>query len=119
MPNIRLALAQVNPVVGDLAGNAELAFSAVQSAAQSGAQIVALPEMLIPGYPIEDLALRPSFQLASAKQTEQLAQRLAQAGLGEVLVLVGYLKGTDSTDALTLGVPRGAPLNCAAVIHRG
>jgi len=119
MPNIRLALAQVNPVVGDLAGNAELAFSAVQSAAQSGAQIVALPEMLIPGYPIEDLALRPSFQLASAKQTEQLAQRLAQAGLGEILVLVGYLKGTDSTDALTLGVPRGAPLNCAAVIHRG
>jgi len=119
MPNIRLALAQVNPVVGDLAGNAELALNAVQSAAKSGAQIVALPEMLIPGYPIEDLALRPSFQLASEAQTELLAQRLAQAGLGEILVLVGYLKGTSSTDAVTLGVPRGAPLNCAAVIHRG
>ena len=119
MPNIRLALAQVNPVVGDLVGNAELAFSAIKSAAESGAQIVALPEMLIPGYPIEDLALRPSFQSASEMQTLQLAERLNQAGLGEVLVLVGYLKGTTSTDAVTLGVPRGAPLNCAAVIHRG
>jgi NAD+ synthase (glutamine-hydrolysing) len=119
MPNIRLALAQVNPVVGDLAGNADLAFSAVQTAANNGAQIVALPEMLIPGYPIEDLALRPSFQLASEQQTQQLARRLAEAGLGNVLILVGYLKGTDSTDALTLGVPRGAPLNCAGVIHNG
>ncbi|MEI7442862.1 MAG: NAD+ synthase [Actinomycetes bacterium] len=119
MPNIRLALAQVNPVVGDLVGNAELAFSAVQSAAESGAQIVALPEMLITSYPIEDLALRPSFQQASEAQTQQLAIRLAQAGLGDVLVLVGYLKGTSSTDAVTLGVPRGAPLNCAAVIYRG
>ena len=119
MPNIRLALAQVNPVVGDLVGNAELAFSAVQSAAESGAQIVALPEMLITSYPIEDLALRPSFQEASEAQTQQLAHRLAQAGLGDVLVLVGYLKGTSSTDAVTLGVPRGAPLNCAAVIYRG
>ena len=119
MPEIRLALAQVNPVVGDLAGNAELAFDAVKTASQSGAQIVALPEMLIPGYPIEDLALRPSFQIASEIQTEKLAQRLSEAGLGEVLVLVGYLKGTTSTDATTLGVPRGAPLNCAAVIHRG
>jgi len=119
MPNIRLALAQVNPVVGDLVGNAELAFSAVQSAAESGAQIVALPEMLITSYPIEDLALRPSFQQASEAQTQHLAIRLAQAGLGDVLVLVGYLKGTSSTDAVTLGVPRGAPLNCAAVIYRG
>lgn len=119
MPNIRLALAQVNPVVGDLAGNADLAFSAVKSAAESGAQIVALPEMLIPGYPIEDLALRPSFQAASEAQTLQLATRLEQAGLGDILVLIGYLKGTTSTDAITLGVPRGAPLNCAAVIHRG
>ena len=119
MPNIRLALAQVNPVVGDLVGNAELAFLAVQSAAENGAQIVALPEMLITSYPIEDLALRPSFQEASEVQTQQLAQRLAQAGLGDVLVLVGYLKGTSSTDAVTLGVPRGAPLNCAAVIYRG
>ena len=119
MPNIRLALAQVNPVVGDLVGTAELAFLAVQSAAENGAQIVALPEMLITSYPIEDLALRPSFQEASEVQTQQLAQRLAQAGLGDVLVLVGYLKGTSSTDAVTLGVPRGAPLNCAAVIYRG
>ena len=65
MPKVRLALAQVNPIVGDLSGNTNLAISAVSEAAKAGAQIVALPEMLITGYPVEDLALRPSFQSAS------------------------------------------------------
>jgi len=119
MPNIRLALAQVNPVVGDLAGNADLALQAVKSAYEQGAQIVALPEMLITGYPVEDLALRPSFQLASERQAHSLAKQLEADGLGEALVFVGFLKGTTSTDSITLGVPRGAPMNCAAVIHRG
>ena len=119
MPNIRLALAQVNPVVGDLAGNAQLALAAVQEAHEAGANVVALPEMLITGYPIEDLALRPSFQLASETATEQLAKDLLQGGLGDLVVIVGFLKGTTSTESVTLGVPRGAPLNCAAVIHQG
>ena len=62
---LRVALAQVNPTVGDLAGNALLITSAVAAAEQAGAHIVAFPEMIVTGYPVEDLALRPSFQSAS------------------------------------------------------
>ncbi|NBV90147.1 MAG: NAD+ synthase, partial [Actinobacteria bacterium] len=119
MPKVRLALAQVNPIVGDLSGNTNLAISAVSEAAKAGAQIVALPEMLITGYPVEDLALRPSFQSASEAEVHRLASELESAGLADVLVVVGFLKGTSSTDSVTLGVPRGAPMNCAAVIYQG
>lgn len=119
MPVIRLALAQVNPIVGDLRGNSAISRESVGAAASQGAHVVLLPEMVITGYPVEDLALRPSFQRASESTLEQLAQDIAADGHGEVLVIAGYLRGTDSTDATKLGVPRGAPMNCAAVIHRG
>ena len=119
MPVIRLALAQVNPIVGDLSGNSAISRESVREAALTGAHVVLLPEMVITGYPVEDLALRPSFQRASESTLEQLAQDIAADGHGEVLVIAGYLRGTDSTDATKLGVPRGAPMNCAAVIHRG
>ena len=56
MPRLRLALAQVNPRVGDLDGNAELVLDACRRAAEAGADLVALPEMVLNGYPIEDLA---------------------------------------------------------------
>ena len=119
MSTIRIALGQVNPTVGDLEQNCALALETVREAAHAGAQLVALPEMLVTGYPVEDLALRPSFQRASEIATEQLARDIASAGYGEIVVLVGYLKGTDEVDGEALGVPRGAPMNCAAVIHRG
>ena len=119
MPVIRLALAQVNPIVGDLSGNSALSRESVRAAAQRGANVVLLPEMVITGYPVEDLALRPSFQRASEAALDQLAQDIANDGNGEVLVLAGYLRGTDTSDANKLGVPRGEPMNCAAVIHRG
>jgi NAD+ synthase (glutamine-hydrolysing) len=119
VPVIRLALAQVNPIVGDLSGNSAISRESVREAALTGAHVVLLPEMVITGYPVEDLALRPSFQRASESTLEQLAQDIAADGHGEVLVIAGYLRGTDSTDATKLGVPRGAPMNCAAVIHRG
>ena len=91
MPTLRLALAQGNPTVGDLEGNAELAFQAVRTAAGAGAQLVALPEMFITGYPIEDLALRPSFQAASRATVQALAERLEREGLGDIAVVVGCL----------------------------
>ena len=119
MPQIRLALAQLNPVVGDLIGNSALCLAAVKSAAEQGADIVVLPEMVITGYPVEDLALRPSFQNASEQATKDFAAELKSAGLGEVLVFVGYLRRTNDTEAQTLGVPRGGPMNCAAVIYDG
>lgn len=119
MPQIRLALAQLNPVVGDLVGNSAKCLEAVRSAAAQGADIVVLPEMVITGYPVEDLALRPSFQNASEQVTKEFAMELKAAGLGNVLVFVGYLRRTSDTEAKTLGVPRGGPMNCAAVIYDG
>lgn len=116
---IRLALAQVNPTVGDFSGNVDVCIDAVKAAAQKGADVVLLPEMVIPGYPMDDLALRPSFQEASAKAIQELATKLASQNLGHVLVIAGYLRGTDNADAVKLGVPRGAPMNSAAIIHEG
>lgn len=119
MPQIRLALAQLNPVVGDLIGNSAKCLEAVKNAAAQGADVVVLPEMIITGYPVEDLALRPAFQNASELTTKDFALALKAAGLGEVLVFVGYLRRTNDTEAKTLGVPRGGPMNCAAVIYDG
>ena len=119
MPQIRLALAQLNPVVGDLIGNSAKCLEAVKNAAAQGADVVVLPEMIITGYPVEDLALRPSFQNASELATKDFALALKATGLGKVLVFVGYLRRTNDTEAKTLGVPRGGPMNCAAVIYDG
>jgi NAD+ synthase (glutamine-hydrolysing) len=118
MPTLRLALVQANPTVGDLAGNAEQARAAVGRAAAAGAQIVALPEMFITGYPIEDLALRPSFQAASRATVEALAEQLVADGHGALPVVIGYLDRIDDA-ADRLGRPRGAPVNSAAVLQHG
>lgn len=119
VPQIRLALAQLNPVVGDLSGNSAKCLAAVKVAAEQSADIVVLPEMVITGYPVEDLALRPSFQMASEQATKEFAAQLKSAGLGDVLVFVGYLRRTNDAEAKTLGIPRGGPMNCAAVIYDG
>lgn len=118
MPILRVALAQANPTVGDLAGNRARARALVAGAAALGADIVALPEMFLTGYPIEDLALRPTFQAASRDAAEGLARDLAADGLGETVVIVGYLDRLAGA-ANRLGQPRGAPVNAAGVLHRG
>jgi len=117
--HIKLALAQVNPTVGDLSGNRLLCLEVARQAANAGANIVAFPEMIITGYPVEDLALRPSFQAASERELGRLASELLDEGLGALVAVVGYLRGTSDGDSQELGVPRGAPMNCAAVIHQG
>lgn len=119
MPQLRVALAQVNPVVGDFAGNAALVVASTRAAAAAGAHVVAFPEMVLTGYPIEDLALRWSFQLASITALDTLAQTLAAEGLGEVATIVGYLDLRDGGRDHPLGTPRGAPINAAAVLHGG
>lgn len=118
MAPLRIALAQVNPTVGDVAGNAALVKKAVADAAGRGAQLVLLPEMMITGYPIEDLALRASFQLASRECVKELAADLESSGFGQCTVVVGYLDTNDESPA-TLGVPAGRPVNAAAVIRGG
>ena len=88
---LRLGLAQVNMTVGDLAGNAETVVTRTAQAAAAGAQLVAFPEMMLTGYPVEDLVLRPAFRAASRAALEKLATELVDAGLGEVAVVVGFV----------------------------
>ncbi|MDQ3886184.1 MAG: NAD+ synthase [Actinomycetota bacterium] len=108
MPQIRFALVQINTCVGDLDGNTSLAVARCREAAEAGAHLVVLPEMVLTGYPVEDLALRESFAHASVRALDTLAQRLASDGCGELAVVAGYLDH-DS----------GGPRNAAAVLHRG
>ncbi|MEU5965887.1 NAD+ synthase [Micromonospora parva] len=119
MPTLRLALSQVNPTVGDIAGNADLVRSWTRQAADAGAQLVLFPEMMLTGYPVEDLVFRRSFVAASRAAVERLAADLAADGLGELPVLVGYLDADGppqvSGDA---EAGRGAR-NAAALLHRG
>jgi NAD+ synthase (glutamine-hydrolysing) len=117
---LRLALAQLNPVVGDINGNCQRAFAAIASAWRDGAHLVALPEMMVTGYPVEDLALRGDFRIASRAALEKLAQDLAEAQMGNVVVVMGYLDQSEHQNShLQLGVPVGAPENALAVIHQG
>jgi NAD+ synthase (glutamine-hydrolysing) len=91
MPQLRLALAQVNATVGDLAGNASLIVDWTRKAAEAGAHVAVFPEMVLTGYPVEDLALRASFAEASKRCLASLATRLVEAGCGEVVCYVSYL----------------------------
>ncbi|RFU36822.1 NAD+ synthase [Actinomadura logoneensis] len=118
MAQLRIALAQVNPTVGDLGGNAGLVVEWSRRARDAGAHLVAFPEMALTGYPVEDLALRSSFVEASRDALERLARRLADEGLGDLPVVVGYLD--RRTVALVRpGQPAGAPLDGAAWLHGG
>ena len=101
---LRLALAQINPTVGDLAGNAALIQKSVDQAVTAGAHIAIFPEMVLTGYPVEDLALRPSFQLASKSAITALASTLDK----KIVSIVGYLDQVD-----------GKPQNMVAVIAGG
>jgi NAD+ synthase (glutamine-hydrolysing) len=104
MSNFRLALAQLDPTVGDLAGNAQLIKSAAQRAQEQDCDLLALPEMMLTGYPIEDLSLRPSFRDAVLVALEKLAADLANEGISDLPVIVGYLDHSH---------------NAAAVLHQG
>ena len=119
MAQLRLALAQANPVVGDLTGNTDLLVRYAKQAAIEGAHLVAFPEMFLTGYPVEDLALRPSFVEASRQALADLAPRLVSEGLGDLVVVVGYLDRLTSQDPDRLGRPQGSPQNAAAVLHGG
>src|SRR3978361_240500 len=75
-----ITLAQMNPTVGDVAGNAEKARAARARAAADGADLVVLSELFIAGYPPEDLVLKPAFQSACRSAIEELARETADGG---------------------------------------
>ena len=100
-------MAQVNPVVGDIEGNAALIKEAVAESLKSEVDVVLFPEMVLTGYPVEDLALRPAFRKASIDRVQLLAKEINEIGAGDVLVVVGYLDEKDK------------PHNAVALIHGG
>ncbi|MET9249056.1 NAD+ synthase [Nonomuraea sp. NPDC003709] len=117
MAQLRIALAQMNPSVGDLDGNAERLIAWTRDAADRGAHLVVFTEMFLTGYPVEDLVLRTSFVDASIRTLEEVARRLEREGLGDLPVVVGYVDRAGL--APRVGQPKGAPLDAAAVLHKG
>jgi NAD+ synthase (glutamine-hydrolysing) len=115
---LRIALAQVNATVGDLDGNAELIVQWTRRAAGRGARVAVFPEMMLTGYPVEDLALRASFVEASIAALRGVAERLAAEGLGGVAVVAGYLDRRADLAPRT-GLPVGAPQDAAALLYGG
>ncbi|MFH8747196.1 NAD+ synthase [Streptomyces rimosus] len=118
MPRLRIALNQTDACVGDLTGNAETIVRWTREAARRDAHLIAFPEMVLTGYPVEDLALRSSFVEASRAALRPLAARLADEGFGDIPVVVGYLDRCEQAQP-RYGQPAGAPQNAAAVLYRG
>ena len=102
--SFRLALAQLNPTVGDIEGNTARAIEYVERARECGADLVAFPELAITGYPPEDLLFKTSFLQANV----EAMQRVVAAARG-VAVVVGYVEvgdsatGTDIANAAAIG----------------
>lgn len=120
MPRLRLALGQTNPVVGDIAGNSRQILEAARRANDAGADLFAVGEMALTGYPIEDLASRPSFLADSREGVSRLAADLDAAGLGDLVVIVGHADGPFAPRLLdTSNAPTAIAQNCASVLHRG
>ena len=118
MAQLRIGLAQVDATVGDLPGNADIVAAWAAKAVEAGCHLVAFPEMMLTGYPPEDLVLRSSFVAASLLALEALARRLADEGAGELAVVVGYC-GRSEHPVPALGRPAGEPQNAAALLHNG
>jgi NAD+ synthase (glutamine-hydrolysing) len=113
-----VALAQVDATVGALAANADTVVARTRDAAEHGAHLVAFPEMMLTGYPPEDLVLRKSFVAASRAAITDLASRLAAEGLGGIAVVVGFLDQCPNA-APRVGRPAGEPQNAAAMLFGG
>ena len=100
MKLLRIALAQINSTVGDLSGNLRKICSTIKEAKKLGADLVAFPEMAIPGYPPEDLLLRPRFISDNLKALEEVRDHARG-----ITVVVGFVDRQDDI------------YNAAAVLH--
>src|SRR6185503_1188452 len=103
MNTIRVALAQINSTVGDLAGNSAVVLDYIARAQAAGADLVAFPELALTGYPPEDLLLKPHF----VRENREALDRIV-AATRDLIVILGYVD-TDGSDIY----------NAAAVISDG
>src|SRR6202161_1078915 len=106
---MRIALAQLNPTVGDLAGNVDRMTRASRDAAARGAEVVVFPELSVTGYPPRDLVEKPSFLERSQRELERLARETADLDLS---LICGYVARSESETGKRAQ-------NSAAVIERG
>jgi NAD+ synthase (glutamine-hydrolysing) len=105
MRHLRIALAQINAVVGDLEGNLRLILEGAEQAAQAGSDLVAFPELALTGYPPEDLLLKPGFVADNLRALDELVRR--SADYPTLTIVTGF-------------VDRQVDIyNAAAVIHNG
>lgn len=101
--NIRIALVQINTIVGDLAGNSQKIIEKMRESEEAGAQFIVFPELTITGYPPEDLLLKPRFIIDNKAYLQDIAKQT-----NEVPVVLGFVDDED-----------GNIYNAAAVLHRG
>ncbi|MFZ1762397.1 MAG: NAD+ synthase [Nitrospira sp.] len=99
MRSLRIAMAQINPTVGDIVGNTRLIQTWIKEARQAKADLVAFPELAITGYPPEDLLFKPRF----IEDTHRAVRAVAAEARG-VVVVVGYV-GQGATAVLTSDAP--------------
>ena len=102
MPELSIALAQVNTAVGDLAGNSKKILEYTDRAERCGADLVIFPELCLTGYPPEDLVLKPEFVRMSMVSIMNIAGEV-----GDIVAIIGYVEGDSDT------------YNSAAVVNRG
>jgi len=115
MPNLRLALAQTNPIVGDISGNVATILEVVAEAARNGAEMVVFGEMAVTGYPIEDLASRESFILDAEMAVKKFALTINELGLGHIAVVLGHPAMATPEEQTGWAIA----LNCASVLLGG
>ena len=93
MKSLRLALAQINPTVGDIKGNTALIIANLEEARGAGAELVAFPELAVTGYPPEDLLLKPTFIADNLQAIDTI--RKATEG---ITAIVGFVdRKTDNS----------------------
>ncbi len=114
---LQAALVQFNPIVGDVAGNAQKIVDAARKAHAAGARLVITPELSLCGYPPEDLLLRPAFMRACDDALVDMAKQLAD--LGDLHVVVGHPQIWGGGDVRTRSFAVHKRLNAASVLNAG
>ncbi len=102
---LRIALAQINTTVGDLEGNTQQIVSSMHQARDAGAHIVCFPELALPGYPPEDLLLKPGFVAANLRKLDEIVE--ASKKIPDMMAVVGFVDRDHDI------------YNAAAVIYEG